>query len=244
MVDAALFVRPGVAVRIEMDQRQRAVAAGMGLEQRVADEMVTAQGEHGATGFKYVLGMGLDTLRDRLRGATIESAVAVVDHCQMVERVEGPGPVARPGLLHRGGTDCARPETRPGAVAGGVVERHTADHHIHSTQVATVATTRETGNTCVGTFRCSTVQAVTGHGLVVVLGLFHGWAPLCLSVTGGYGRRSTAGCADAGRTAPCCGRHTSAHAHRQAGRYPGHCARRHRPEPSRPGWHWQRTAYW
>ncbi|EJT86203.1 hypothetical protein PPS11_00335 [Pseudomonas putida S11] len=34
VVDALAFlVRPGVAVRIEVDQRQRAMATGMGLEQ-------------------------------------------------------------------------------------------------------------------------------------------------------------------------------------------------------------------
>jgi hypothetical protein len=74
VVDAlALLVRPGVAVGIEVDQRQRAMAAGMGLEQRVADEVVAAQGQHGAAGFEDAFGMGLDAVRYRLRRAAVEA---------------------------------------------------------------------------------------------------------------------------------------------------------------------------
>ncbi|MCY1401804.1 hypothetical protein D9M71_169280 [compost metagenome] len=51
VVDAlALFVRPGVAVGVEVDQRQCPVLAGMGLEQRIGDEMVAAKGQHGRAG--------------------------------------------------------------------------------------------------------------------------------------------------------------------------------------------------
>ena len=63
----AALVRPGVAVRIEVDQRQRAVFAGMGLEQRIGDEVVAAKRQHRAAGIKNALGMRLDAFRDGVR---------------------------------------------------------------------------------------------------------------------------------------------------------------------------------
>jgi hypothetical protein len=59
-------------VGIEVNQRQRAMAAGVGLEQRVADEVVAAQGEHGATGLKECVRLGLDAVRHRMRRAAVE----------------------------------------------------------------------------------------------------------------------------------------------------------------------------
>ncbi|MNC45298.1 hypothetical protein D3C75_942520 [compost metagenome] len=139
--------------------------------------MVATEGEHGATRLQNVLGMGLDAVRYRLRRAAVEGAVAIVDHRQVVERVERPRPMAGPGLLDRGRTDRPRAEARAGAVTGGRVERHTADHHIHTAQVAAVAAAGETDNTGVGAFCGGTIQAIAGHGLVIACGLVHGRAP-------------------------------------------------------------------
>src|SRR5207253_9940586 len=102
-----------------MDQRQRSVLSGVGLEQRIADEVVTAKGQHCATRREDFLGMGLDTVRYRLRRAVIEVAIAVVDHGQMVEGVEGPRPMPFPGDPGRGTANPPWPEARARAVAGG-----------------------------------------------------------------------------------------------------------------------------
>ena len=123
--------------------------------------------------------MGLDAGRDRLGCTTVESAIAIVDHRQMIEGVERPRPMSGPGLLHRGGADGPWPEAGARTVAGGGIERHTADHHIDAAQVTAIAAPRKTGNAGVGAFRGSAVKAIAGHGLVIVMGVFHGQAHGC-----------------------------------------------------------------
>ena len=169
-----LFVRPGVAVRVEVDQRQRAVFFRVCLEQRVADEVVATQGEHGAARGQNPVGMGLDGSRSVLRRAMVEMAVAVIDAGQQVERIKLPGIVTGPRRLDRGGTNGARAEAAAGTVGGRGVEGHAADHQIHPAQVAGVAATHEAGDAGVGRFGSGAIQAVTGDGLIVVEGLVHG----------------------------------------------------------------------
>ncbi|MNN41949.1 hypothetical protein D3C81_1560970 [compost metagenome] len=191
---------------VEVDQRQRAVLGGVGFEQRVADEVVAAQGEHGRAGFEDARGVGLDQFRGVLRDAVVEGAVAVVDHRQVVEGVELPGVVAGPGHLHRGGADGARSEAAAGAVGGGGVEGHAAHHQVHATQVAAVAPAHEAGDAGVGGFGSGAIEAVAGDGLVVVEGVVHliglpSWVEgrlVLRELSTGYGNWSRGGCARAG----------------------------------------------
>ncbi|MCY1299748.1 hypothetical protein D9M70_492870 [compost metagenome] len=163
VVDAlAVRVRPGVAVRVEVHQRQRAVHLGVGLEQRVADEVVAAQGQQAAAGGEDAVGMRRDAPGGVLRQAVVEVAVAVVDHRQVVEGIELPGPVALPGRLHRGGADRPRAEAAAGAVGGGGVERHAADHQVDAAQVARITAAHEAGDAGVGRLGQGAVEAVAG----------------------------------------------------------------------------------
>ena len=46
VIDAAAIIGLDIAMRIEMHERQRAMHLGMGLEQRIGDEMIAAEGDH------------------------------------------------------------------------------------------------------------------------------------------------------------------------------------------------------
>ncbi|MCY1401673.1 hypothetical protein D9M71_167960 [compost metagenome] len=169
MVDAlALFVRPGVAVGVEVDQRQCPVLAGMGLEQWIGNEMVAAKRQHRRARIEDVLGVGFDHFGRRLRRTVVEIAIAVVDDRQVIERIKRPRPMPFPGDPGRGGANAPWPEACAGAVAGGRVERHATDGHINAAQVTTVTATHETGDTGVGTFSGRAIKAVTGKGLIVL----------------------------------------------------------------------------
>ncbi|MCY1451051.1 hypothetical protein D9M71_678980 [compost metagenome] len=178
MVDAlVVVVGPGIAVGVEVDQRQRAMLACMGLEQWVGDEVVAAQGQHGAASRQNMLGMGLDHLRRGLGRTVVEVTIAIVDYRQMIEGVELPWPVPLPGRLHRGVANASWPKACTGPVAGGGVERHTADHHVDTLQVTAVTPAGKTGDTCVSAFCRGAVKAAAGHCLVVLLYLIHEWIP-------------------------------------------------------------------
>ncbi|MNO84415.1 hypothetical protein D3C76_757550 [compost metagenome] len=135
--------------------------------------MVAAQGEHAAAGGEDARRMRLDGRRGFLRLTVVEGAVAVVDHCQVVEGIELPRIVPGPGHLHRGGTDRPRAEAATGAVGGGGVEGYAADYQVDAAQIAAVATAHEAGDAGVGGFRRGAVEAVAGDRLVVVVGLVH-----------------------------------------------------------------------
>ncbi|MNV97838.1 hypothetical protein D3C71_1930100 [compost metagenome] len=52
---------------VEVDQRQRTMFTGVSLEQRIRDEVITAEGQHRAAGTEDVFGVGLYGFRGRLR---------------------------------------------------------------------------------------------------------------------------------------------------------------------------------
>ncbi|MNN09890.1 hypothetical protein D3C81_1227960 [compost metagenome] len=166
----------------------------VGLEQRVADEVVTAKRQHRAASGQNVLGVSFDALRNAVWRAEIEIAVAIIDDRQMIERVKRPRPVAFPGNPGGSGANPAWSEAGAGTVAGGGVERHAADRDIDAAQVTAVAPTHETGNAGVRTFGGGAVEAVAGHGLIVLHRHIHRGAPV---VIGGYGKWSTDAYADA-----------------------------------------------
>ncbi|MNG11903.1 hypothetical protein D3C84_954740 [compost metagenome] len=153
---------------VEVDQRQCPVLAGMGLEQRVSNEVIAAKSQHCRASIEDVLGVGLNHFGRRLRRTVVEIAIAVVDDRQVIERIKRPWPVPFPGDPGRGRTNATWSEASAWAVAGGGVERHATDRHINATQVATVTPTHETGDAGVGTFGGRAVKAVTGKGLIVL----------------------------------------------------------------------------
>ncbi|MNO50268.1 hypothetical protein D3C76_406390 [compost metagenome] len=134
VVDAlVLAVGLQVMVRIEMDQGQRTILGRVSLQQRIADEVIAAQGQHRSTCRQDPLGMGPDRRRGLLRGAVIEIAIAIIDTSQQIERVKFPRPVTRPGRLDRCLADGPRSEAAARSIAGRGIEWDAADGDIHAT---------------------------------------------------------------------------------------------------------------
>ncbi|MNL14649.1 hypothetical protein D3C87_1356000 [compost metagenome] len=153
-------------VRIEMDQGKRTILGRVSLQQRIADEVIAAQGQHRSTRRQDPLGMGPDRRWGLLRGAVIEIAIAIIDTSQQIERVKFPRPVTRPGRLDRCLADGPRSEAAARSIAGRSIERNAANGDIHATQIAGVATPHKTSDTTVGRFTLGAIQAVTRHRLI------------------------------------------------------------------------------
>ena len=91
MIEPDPVIGPGVGVGIEMDQGQRAVFLGMSSEQRIRDEVVTAEGHHRGPASQDLVGVGLDAFDGLQWMAIVEVAIAVVGDGQYLERVESEG---------------------------------------------------------------------------------------------------------------------------------------------------------
>ena len=79
VVDALAVVVPGVLMRVELHQRQRAVDRRMRLQQRPGDEMVAAERQQEGAGLQDLGRLALDRARRLLVVAAVEQAVAIVD---------------------------------------------------------------------------------------------------------------------------------------------------------------------
>ena len=135
MGDTAM-VRPGVLVRIELDQRQPAMAGGVGLKQGVCDEVVAAEGEELCLALDDVRGLRLDGVGEDLRLGVVEGSVAIVDDGECLERVEAERILRvavedRRGAAYRGGA-----EARAGPVGYCLVEGNAPDHCVDAGEVA------------------------------------------------------------------------------------------------------------
>ena len=143
VVEPRTVVIPGVAVGIELQQRQWAMHLGVGPQQRIAHEVVAAQGDHRGIGGEDGVGMSLDDLSRIVRIAEVELAVAVVDHFQMVERVETPGEGVEFGHHGRGGPNGPRTHAGARAIAGGRIEGDPRYRHVDAVEVPAVPAPQE-----------------------------------------------------------------------------------------------------
>jgi len=162
-------------VGIKMQQRQRlAVLFGVRDQQRVGDEVVAAEGQHLGAGGEDGARVLDDGRLDGQRVVRVEPAVTVVDHGQVVERVEAPRVGLELGQLHAGGTDGLRALARAGAVGDGQVQRNAGYHHVRAFQIARVVAAHEGQYAGVGVFDGGAVQALTTDGTVALDDVSHG----------------------------------------------------------------------
>ena len=123
VVDALAVVVPGVLMRVELHQRQRAVHGGVRLEQRPGDEMIAAERHQESAALQDPGGLALDRAGRLLVVADVEQAVAVVDHRQRLEQVAVER-ILRVGIEdRRGPADRLRAETGARPVGDGGIER-------------------------------------------------------------------------------------------------------------------------
>ncbi len=169
VIDAAgaLGVVPGVRVGVEVDQRQRAVLSRVGLQQRVAEEVITPQRQHRRARREDCVGVRLDRRRDAFRPAVIPGAVAIVDHRQPVERIERPSIGSRPGDLGGRRPDRPRTEARSGPVGRRRIERDAGDGDIDARKLPRVAAPEKAQRTGKGRLRPGSLELL-GRKRVVV----------------------------------------------------------------------------
>ncbi len=123
-------VRPGVAMAVELDQRQRPVLGDMRLQQRIGDPMVAAERQHGGTGIEDRRGVGDDRAFEGRRQVVVEVAIAGVDHRQRLDHVEPPRERLQLGEAGARLADAARPEPGARPVGCRVVERDAGNDDI------------------------------------------------------------------------------------------------------------------
>ena len=91
VVEPSLVIGPGIRVRVEVDQRQRAVLCGVGSQYRVGDEVVAAECHHLRIVSEDVGAVGFDALDGFGGVAVVDEAVAVVDDGEVGEGIEAEG---------------------------------------------------------------------------------------------------------------------------------------------------------
>ena len=91
VVDAAVFVAPGIGMGIEVNQRQRAVLFRVRPQNRVRDEVVAAHGQRRHIVLQNVGDLRGDGVGGGFGAAGIEQQIAVIDDGDAVEGVEIPG---------------------------------------------------------------------------------------------------------------------------------------------------------
>ena len=156
-------------MRIELDDRERAMLGRVDLKQRPGDEVIAAERQQRGVGGQH-FGRGLaDRLRNFHRAAGVEEAIAVVDDRKVFKHIAFPRPGPRPGEMRRGGADGAGAEARAGATRGGQIERNAHDGDIDARQVARVAATHERESAGKGVFHDRAIVAVTGEGEIADL---------------------------------------------------------------------------
>ena len=110
VVQAIAIIGPGVAMSVELEQGDWPQLLGVGLDQRVGDEVVAAEGQHTDAARQDMIGMRFDRTRHGLGMMGIDEAIAEVDHREMFERIEAEREGLELGELYRSRTDCARAE--------------------------------------------------------------------------------------------------------------------------------------
>ena len=80
VVDALAVVGPGVLMRVELHQRERAMHCSMRLEQRPGDEVIAAERQQERAALQQLRRLALDRRRRLLVVAAVEQAIAIVDH--------------------------------------------------------------------------------------------------------------------------------------------------------------------
>ena len=130
-------------MRVELQERDRTMAARMRAQERIGDEMIAAEAEHLRAGAQDRICMRLDRLDDRLRPVRIEKAIAIVDHREMRERIEAERKRLQLRQLHRCGADRLRPEATARPKRDRRVVRHAADGDVDAGEVARVAPARK-----------------------------------------------------------------------------------------------------
>ena len=165
---------PRVGMTVELQQRDRAVALGMCLENRISHEVITAKGQCPGSTFNHFRDVRLDLVRHTLGLAPVEAHVAVIDNPQETGRVEAPAPWRTlPGKRRRRRPDRPRPETCAGAVGDGKVIGHTRDDHVRTGDVLGIWPAQEAESTCERVVvmhpkrrrarKCTVSQVVVGH---------------------------------------------------------------------------------
>ena len=151
MVDAIILVGPGVAVRIEMQQRQgRAVFSGMRLEQWVRDEVIATQRQQRRAFLDDLARVCLDRAGHRFGFTMIEKAVTDIGDRKLVQRIELRAVGFFPCHDRRGIANRPRSQPRAGPIGRRRVERHSHNRNIHAVQIARVLATQERGYAGVG----------------------------------------------------------------------------------------------
>ena len=129
---------PGVAVGVELDERERAVAPGDDAQLGKRDRVVAAQCEREDACVDDGRERLLDTPVRALRVPGRDGQVAVVDDRKRVAEVDVEAGVERPEQRRRR-ADRLGTETRAGPVGDGGVERDAVDGCVDAGEVASRA---------------------------------------------------------------------------------------------------------
>ena len=138
MVQDVAIIWPGIAMRVELDERHRPVFFGMRSQQGISDRVITAQRKQFCTAFQNLIGMGLDCRANSCGVVRVKMNVTVVDDRKSIERVKSKGKGLEFCQLHRRRTDRLWAETTTGAECDRVVERNSGHGHVDAFQIAAV----------------------------------------------------------------------------------------------------------
>jgi hypothetical protein len=159
-------VRPGVLVRIELDESERPILGRVSLQERPGDEVVAAQREEVHIGIEHAPHLRRNGIRDRVGAMKIERDVAVVHNGEFPEDVD-PERILRIAVEDgRGAADRLRPEAGARAVGDGHVERDAEHGEIHAGEVAAVTAAHERQRAGIGRVGGAPLQRLRAEGVV------------------------------------------------------------------------------
>ena len=133
---------PRVRVRVQQDERQRAVAGGQHAQLGERDGMIPSQceGEHAGLDHRRERGLDAPVGLDGVSGR--DGKVAQVDHGERLDEIDAPGGVVR-AKERRGRADPLRPEACARTERRRRVERDAEDRDVHARQVRRVGKARK-----------------------------------------------------------------------------------------------------
>jgi hypothetical protein len=176
--EVAVSINPSVGVRVEVDDRKRrTVALGVGLEQRVADEVIAAEGHQHHSCVDDLICVSRDG-RGHLGGfREIKGQVAVIDDCHLGDGMKVPT-VDEPlvGKQRRRRADAARSKAGAGAIGRRRVERHADDRDVDSLEIFAIGASEKARDARIGHVLGKAVQIRFCDGAVarVFVALFFG----------------------------------------------------------------------
>ncbi len=144
MVDPGhVIIRPGIAMGVELQKRQRSESLGIGLEDRERDIVIPAQADTRRPGIQDTLDMRGQSVGKITDHGIVKGKIAIIHDVQLAQRIITPS-VRRIGALQGTGfADGARAKAGSGPVGHRLIERHAGHREIHPREVLGIAPPQE-----------------------------------------------------------------------------------------------------